>query len=59
MNWGSVSNFIEMGGYGGYVWGAYIVTIVLIGAEIVALRARRRRTVRDVARRARTGTSEG
>jgi len=37
-----MSEFIAMGGYGFYVWGAYVVTAVVIVAELVALRARRR-----------------
>jgi heme exporter protein D len=32
-----------MGGYGAYVWGSYLVTFVLLTAEIIALRARKRR----------------
>jgi heme exporter protein D len=48
MNWGSLSNFLEMGGYARYVWGAYLVTLALITAEIVVLRVRRRRSMRDV-----------
>jgi len=59
MNWGSLANFLEMGGYAGYVWGAYCVTAVLIIVEIGALRARRRRTLREVAQRARSGKVEG
>jgi len=55
MNWGSLGNFFEMGGYARYVWGAYLVTLALIAAEIVLLRARRRRSVRD-ARQARSGS---
>jgi heme exporter protein D len=31
-----------MGGYGFYVWGSYLVTAVIIVAEILMLRARRR-----------------
>jgi heme exporter protein D len=53
MNWGSFSNFLAMGGYGGFVWGAYGVTAALIAAEILALRARRRRAVQEVANRSR------
>lgn len=53
MNWGSFTNFIEMGGYAGYVWGAYGVTAALVVAELIALRAARRRAVLDVARRGR------
>jgi len=37
-----MSEFIAMGGYGFYIWGAYVVTAVVIVAELVALRARRR-----------------
>jgi heme exporter protein D len=58
MNWGSAGNFFAMGGYGSFVWGAYVVTVVLIVAEILSLRARRRRTVKEVAQRARGGTIE-
>jgi heme exporter protein D len=55
MNWGSLANFLEMGGYAGYVWGAYGATLVFVAAEIVALRARRRRTLQAVAQQARSG----
>lgn len=37
-----MSEFLAMGGYGFYVWGAYGVTALVIVAELVALRARRR-----------------
>ena len=45
MQWGSVSEFLAMGGYGLYVWGAYAVTAVVIAAEVVILK-RRGRTLR-------------
>jgi len=45
MQWGSVSEFFAMGGYGLYVWGAYAVTGVVIAGELVAL-VRRARTLR-------------
>ena len=38
----SLSDFFAMGGYGFYVWGAYLVTAALIVVEIVAVRARLR-----------------
>ena len=44
MQWGSVSEFLAMGGYGLYVWGAYAVTAVVIAAEVAAL-IRRGRTL--------------
>jgi heme exporter protein D len=57
MNWGSASEFLAMGGYGAFVWGSYGVTVVLIVAEIVSLRARRRRALQDVQRQAAAGAN--
>jgi heme exporter protein D len=37
-----MSDFLAMGGYAFYVWGAYGVTALVIVAELIALRARRR-----------------
>jgi heme exporter protein D len=37
-----MSEFLAMGGYGFYVWGAYGVAALAIAAELMALRARRR-----------------
>ena len=45
MQWGSVSEFFAMGGYGLYVWGSYLVTAAVIAAEIAVL-VRRGRTLR-------------
>ncbi|MBI3529298.1 MAG: heme exporter protein CcmD [Betaproteobacteria bacterium] len=45
MQWDSVSEFLAMGGYGLYVWGAYAVTAAVIAAEVVTL-VRRARTLR-------------
>ena len=45
MQWGSVSEFLAMGGYGLYVWGAYVVTAGVIAAEVVIL-IRHGRTLR-------------
>ena len=44
-----MSEFFAMGGYGFYVWGSYAITVAVIVAEILAVRARRRRA-RDEAR---------
>ena len=44
----SLSDFFAMGGYGFYVWGAYLVTAALIVFEIVAVRARLRKARRIV-----------
>jgi heme exporter protein D len=54
MHWGSLTNFLEMGGYAGFVWSAYVVTAVLIAAEVVSLRVQRRGAVQEVMRRAQT-----
>ena len=37
-----MSEFFAMGGYAFYVWGAYGVTALVVLAEVLALRARRR-----------------
>ena len=39
--------FLTMGGYAFYVWMAYGVTALAIVLEIVSLRGRARRTLRD------------
>ena len=39
-------NFLAMGGYGFFVWGAYGVTAVVVVAELLSLRARRRAAVK-------------
>ena len=54
MHWGNLANFLEMGGYGGFVWSAYIVTAVLIAAELVSLRVQRRNAMQEVTRRTHT-----
>ena len=43
MHWNSLSEFINMGGYGAYVWGSYLVTFALLTAEVIMLRARKRK----------------
>ena len=42
MSWGSVSDFLAMGGYALYVWGSFGVTAALVCLEIVLLGSRRR-----------------
>lgn len=48
MTWGSVSAFLAMGGYAGFVWGSYGVTALCIALEIVMLGARHRRLHREL-----------
>ena len=38
-------DWLAMGGYAGYVWGSYAMALVVIGGELIALRARRRRAL--------------
>jgi heme exporter protein D len=47
MNW---SKFFHMGGYGFYVWGSYIATLILLAAEVLQLR-KRGKTLREQNRR--------
>ena len=49
MQWNSFSEFINMGGYGFYVWGSYGVTFVLLVAELLMLRSRKRRITQQAA----------
>ncbi len=44
MNWGSWSNFIDMGGRGFYVWGSYLITLACVAFELGVL-ANHRRTL--------------
>ena len=48
MSWGSVSEFLAMGGYGFYVWGAYDVTFILIALELAFLVRRHRRARQEL-----------
>jgi heme exporter protein D len=41
MNWGSLSDFLAMGGYGSYVWGSYGVTALCILLEVLSLKSRK------------------
>ena len=50
MNWNSLGQFLEMGGYGLYVWGSYGVALLLMGLEPWLVRRRHRRALREAAR---------
>jgi heme exporter protein D len=43
IHWNSFADFAAMGGYGLYVWGAYGMTALVLAAELLLLRQRRRR----------------
>jgi len=47
--WNSASDFFAMGGYGTYVWGAYMVTAACMAIEPIAVALRHRRVRRGVA----------
>ena len=38
MSWGSLNEFLEMGGYGLYVWGSYGMAFLCILIEIILVR---------------------
>ena len=48
MNWGSLDNFLAMGGYGLYVWGSYGVTLVVVVVELILLARRKRNAVESI-----------
>ena len=39
MSW---SEFFSMGGYAFYVWGSYLVTLIVMGGEVLSLLRRRK-----------------
>lgn len=45
MHWNSLSDFIAMGGYAGYVWGSVGVTAALLALEPILVASRRRATL--------------
>ena len=48
MNWHSLDDFVAMGGYALYVWGAYTMLALVLGWELVMLMQRRRRCLEDL-----------
>jgi heme exporter protein D len=46
MNWGSLGAFVDMGGYGLFVWGSYGAAVLCIAIELMALKQRARRLAR-------------
>jgi len=48
MNWHSLGDFLDMGGYALYVWGAYGMTALAIAWELAMLAQRRQRAVEDL-----------
>ncbi len=44
-----MNEYLAMGGYGGYIWGAYLMSALVIAIEVLALRSRRRAALRMAA----------
>jgi heme exporter protein D len=38
MSWGSLNEFLAMGGYGVYVWGSYGMAVLCILVEVLSLK---------------------
>ena len=51
MQWHSLSEFIDMGGRGGFVWGAYGIFALVVIAEPVLVRWRHRAAHTAIAER--------
>ena len=49
MGWGSLSEFLAMGGYGMYVWPSFGATALCMVWEVVALRHRRAVAFKEIA----------
>jgi len=47
MNWNSLGEFLQMGGYGLYVWGSFGMCALVLAAECRGL-AQRRRALREL-----------
>ncbi len=50
MNWGSWTEFWQMGGAGFFVWGSYGLTFALIALELVLVLQRRKQVVKRLQR---------
>ncbi|ARU57257.1 inner membrane protein [Oleiphilus messinensis] len=53
MEFASLSEFLEMGGHGPYVWTAYAVTIVIMIANIVSPILKRKAIIKKQAQKLR------
>jgi len=48
MQWLSVADFLDMGGYAFYVWGSFGITALVVVAEIWQVRVKRRELLRNL-----------
>jgi heme exporter protein D len=46
--WPSLQAFLDMGGYGLYVWGSYGVTVLVIALELWSIRSRRKALASEI-----------
>ena len=46
--WKSLDDFLEMGGYGPYVWGAFGMVALVLVAELWTLRQRRKALASEI-----------
>ncbi|HZX31133.1 MAG TPA: heme exporter protein CcmD [Rhodocyclaceae bacterium] len=51
--WNSLSDFIAMGGYAGYVWGSFGVTALIMAVEPIFVARRKGETIRRLKRQMR------
>jgi len=58
MIWSSWSEFIDMGGYAGFVWWSYGVTMVFMVGEVVLLSKRKRTVIQRLGRLIRADRSK-
>ena len=51
--WHSLADFLAMGGYAGYVWGSFGVTVAILVIEPIVVARRRRETISRLKRQMR------
>ena len=56
--WTSFTDFISMGGYGQYVWGAYGMVLFCFICEVIGLIRRRQKAARELMLEARAHQAE-
>ncbi|MGE5493455.1 MAG: heme exporter protein CcmD [Actinomycetota bacterium] len=55
--WTSLSDFLAMGGYAGYVWGSFGVTALIMAVEPLFVARRKKETLRRLKRQMRNSDS--
>jgi heme exporter protein D len=57
MQWNSVSEFLEMGGYAFYVWGSFGLTAAVMAIEALLIRNQRKAVMRSLRSEFQTNTT--